>query len=125
MTHLLEWMDEKGRKMSQWSYFAGPGTAAIQDTIRSSSAKPIYSENNNLHTFITTYNAAFSTDFYFEVETNGVRNGFVVKETDINSTPGISYVTIDPVPIREKTKKPVQTLSDKKEDYFWLNGGAK
>ena len=125
MTHLLEWMDEKGRKMSQWSYFSGPGTAAIQDIIRSSSAKPIYSENNNLHTFITTYNAAFGTDFYFEVETNGVRNGFVVKETDINSTPGISYVTIDPVPIREKTKKPVQTLSDKKEDYFWLNGGAK
>lgn len=47
----------------------------------------------------------------------------MVTEFDINSTPGINYVTVDPVPIRDITETPIQKEEDKKEDFFWLQGG--
>jgi hypothetical protein len=53
MTHYLRWKTDIG-EVEQWAYFSGPGTAAISDIIKSSTGKPVYRENNNLHTFITT-----------------------------------------------------------------------
>jgi hypothetical protein len=61
---------------------------------------------------------------YFEVTQGNITQGYVVTEFDINSTPGVNYVTVDPVPLRAKTEKPTQTDSDNKEDSFWLQGGA-
>jgi hypothetical protein len=47
----------------------------------------------------------------------------VVKEFDINSTNGVEYVTVDPVPLRDATPAPEQTVEDNDANYFWLNGG--
>lgn len=123
MTHYLKWKDSD-TVHEQWAYFSGPGTAAISDAVRSATGKPIYSENNNLHTFITTQNEAICRDLYFEVTQGNITQGYVVTEFDINSTPGVNYVTVDPVPLRKETEKPAQTDNDNKEDFFWLQGGA-
>ena len=123
MTHYLKWKTTEGEN-EQWAYFSGPGNAAISDAIRTSTGKPIYSENNNLHTFITSQNETIVRDLYFEVTQGNITQGYVVKEFDINSTPGINYVTVDPVPVREETTVPKKTENDKKEDFFWLQGGA-
>lgn len=118
MTHYLKWNGGE-----QWAYFSGPGTAAISDAVRTSTGKPIYSENNNLHTFITTQNETICRDLYFEVTQGNITQGYVVTEFDINSTPGVNYVTVDPVPLREKIELPEPTKTDNKEDFFWLQGG--
>lgn len=123
MTHYLKWKTADSEN-EQWAYFSGPGNAAINDAIRTSTGRPIYSENNNLHTFITSQNETIVRDLYFEVTQGNITQGYVVKEFDINSTPGVNYVTVDPVPLREEVIVPKKTESDKKEDYFWLQGGA-
>lgn len=124
MTHYLKWQTENG-VIEQWAYFSGPGNSAISDSIHSSSGRPIYSENNNLHTFITPQNDTLCRDLYFEVTQGNITQGYVVKEFDINSTPGVNYVTVDPVPVRDTTSKaPAPSTDDKKEEFFWLQGGV-
>lgn len=118
MTHFLEW-EENSEKFSQWAYFSGPATSAITDAVKTNTS---YRENNNNHIFITTFNQLIKRDTYFEVEYEGVRQAYLVKEFDINSTPGVEYVTVDPVPLRDKTPAPEQKPEDKSEDYFWLGG---
>lgn len=122
MTHYLKWKTAD-RVVEQWAYFSGPGTAAISDAIKSSTGKPVYSENNNLHTFITTQNETICRDLYFEVTQGNITQGYVVTEFDINSTPGVNYVTVDPVPTREESSVPVKDKEDTNEDFFWLQGG--
>ena len=122
MTHYLSW-EHNGNNISQWAFFSGPGASAITDTIKSASGKPVYGENNNLHMFITTQNETIVRDLYFEIKQGNVTQGYVVKEFDINSTPGVNYVTVDPVVLREKAEIPQYKEDDKKEDYFWLQGG--
>ena len=122
MTHYLKW--KYGDKIvEQWAYFSGPGTAAITDVVKSASGRPIYSENNNLHTFVTTQNETICRDLYFEVKQGNITQGYVVTEFDINSTPGVNYVTVDPVPLRDISIPPQKGKEDKEEDYFWLQGG--
>lgn len=125
MTHYLRWNTENGQMHEQWAYFSGPGSSVISDAVRTSTGKPIYSENNNLHMFITTQNEFILRDLYFEVQQGNVRQGYVVTEFDINSTPGVNYVSVDPVPVREITTTPTQKPTDTDEDFFWLNGGVK
>jgi hypothetical protein len=123
MTHLLEWENSQGKLEKQWGYFFGPGNATIQYSIRTATGKAIYSENNNLHTFITTQNESLCRDLYFEVVQGNIHQGYVVKEFDINSTPGINYITVDPVPARKEISEVIINKDDKKEEIYWLNGG--
>lgn len=123
MTHQLTWKIDNV-STTQWGYFSGPGTSTISDTIKSSSGKPIYSENNNLHMFITSYNNTIERDLYFEVVQKDTKQGYVITEFDINSTPGVAYISVDPVPLREEQIAPEPSTDDSQEDYYWLNNGG-
>ena len=122
MTHYLKWKKDE-EEFSQWAYFSGPGARTISDVIKSATGKPVYSENNNLHLFITTQNNNLVRDLYFEVAQGGVTQGYVITEFDINSTPGVGYISVDPVPTRTEAVTPTKTEGDKEEDFFWLQGG--
>ena len=122
MTHYLSWEIE-GETYSQWAYFYGPGASTIQDAIKSSSGKPVYTENNNLYMFITPYSDKIEKNVYFEVTQGETQSGYVVSQLDIGSTPGVAYVSIDPVPLREKTEVPEDLDKIPEEDGFWLQGG--
>lgn len=117
MTHLLEWGKNK-----QWAFFSGPGKTAISDTVRSGSKAPIYLENNNLYTFITPLTENLTKEEYFEVKQNEITQGFTVKNFDVHSTPGVVYVTVDPVPLREPSAAIEVSPEDKQEDVYWLGG---
>ena len=122
MTHTITWRDAENVLHEQWAYFSGPGTSAISDTIKSSSGEAIYKENNNLHTFITSYSEKLSRDVYIEVPYKETISAYVVAEIDVNSTPGVMYVTVDPSYIRDKSaddKEASETAAN-----FWFNGGS-
>lgn len=123
-SHLLTWYLD-GKSYSQMGYFSGPGTTTIQATIKSASNSGIYLENNNKHMFITPQHDFLVQDAYFEVEQGNIKQGYRVIEFDINSTPGVEYVTVDPVPLREIVlDNQVQDLVSKKDEQtFWLQGG--
>lgn len=124
MTHYLKWKNGD-QIVEQWAYFSGTGTAAISDAVRTATGKPLYTENDNLHTFITTQNETICRDLYFEVTQGNITQAYVVTEFDINSTPGVNYVTVDHVPVRPAETGPIKVEEENKEDYFWLQGGNK
>lgn len=122
MTHLLTWRDAENVSHEQWAYFSGPGTSTISDTIKSSSGEAIYAENNNLHSFVTSYNSKIARDTYFEVSYKETTTAYVVTECDVNSTPGVIYVTVDPSYIRDKSEEKVENPQSAAN--FWLSGGG-
>lgn len=122
MTNYLGWETE-GTMYHQWGYFSGPGTSTISDTVKSSTGVPLYRENNNLHMFVTPYAADLKKESYLEVEFGKTKSAYVVTDVDVNSTPGVMYVSVDPSYIRDKSEKPAQTESSDPNDFFWLNGG--
>ena len=122
MTHLLTWRDAENVQHEQWAFFSGPGNSTISNTIKSSSGEAIYSENNNLHSFITSYNSSIIRDTYFEVSYKETTNGYVVTELDVNSTPGVTYVTVDPSYIRDKSAQDDENPQSATD--FWFNGGS-
>lgn len=119
MTHFLKWKKDD-IEYEQWAYFSGPGSSTISDTIKSSTGKPVYSENNNLHMFITTQNESIGRDLYFEVTQGNITQAYRVAEFDINSTPGVNYVTVDPVPLQNEIA--AEEVKENTEDFFWLQG---
>lgn len=121
MTHQLNWKINE-ENFSVWGYFSGPGNSTINDTIESETGAPLYLENNNLHMFITTQNDNLLKNLYFEVKQGNITQGYVIREFDINSTPGVVYLSVDPVPLREEDKIEL-TDKDSNEDIFWLTGG--
>ena len=122
MTHLLTWRDAEKSLHKQWAYFSGPGTSKISDTIKSASGEAIYKENNNLHQFITSYDKTLSRDVYIEVPYEDTTTAYIIAETDINSTPGVTYITVDPSYIREKIAENEETAPSASD--FWLSGGG-
>ena len=78
--------------------------------------------------FITTYNPTLVKETYFEV-TEGVTNqAFIVTDVDINSTPGVTYASVDPTLLRSPEEPPLKEEADPNEEnldenYYWLNGG--
>lgn len=116
MTHTINLDGE-----SQWGFFEGPGASAVRDSVRQNRA--IYSEDNKLMMFITPTNSTFKRDYYFTVGEGENEEGYVVTYVDNYSTPGIAYVSVDPVPLRDKSEAPIQTPEDEDEEFYWLNGG--
>ena len=47
----------------------------------------------------------------------------MVTFVDNYTTPGISYVSVDPVAVRDESEAPIQTPDEEDKDYYWLNGG--
>lgn len=132
MTHTMSWTDANGVLQSQDCYFYGPGQSTIKDAIksasRSSTSEVLYEENNNLYMIIAPYNAALKKDDYLEFLEGETKDAYVVKNIDIHSTPGVSYVSLDPVPLRNTTT--IESDSDAGEAAdqasiaeYWLNGG--
>lgn len=108
-------------EVSQWGFFEGPAAKTVKDAVQLQTS--LFSENDQLHLFITPSNDAFVRDYYFTIGEGDKKEAYVVTFVDNYTTPGISYVSVDPVPLRNETEAPIQTPEEKDEDYFWLNGG--
>jgi hypothetical protein len=97
----------------------------LKDEIRSRSrTDAIYAENLKSSFLILPTNEFIRKDDYIEIGEGALKEAYVVTGYDINSTPGVEYVTIDPVYIRDKSPVPEQTDNDNPADLYWLNGGA-
>jgi hypothetical protein len=120
MTHLLTWRDAENVLHEQWAYFSGPGNSTISDTIKSANGEAIYKENNNLHMFVTSYDPTLVRDTYLEIPYENSITSYIIAETDIISTSGVEYVTVDPSYIRGKSE---EVESKQTAANFWFSGG--
>ena len=121
MTHYIIWADRDGNTRESWCYFHGSGDSAIKETIKATGA--VYVEDNNVRFSVMPTSENLRKDDYLEIGCGPLKEGYRVTGYDIHSTPGVEYVSLDPMYIRDKTPAPQQSAQDNSEDYFWLNGG--
>ena len=125
MTHYITWRDRDGFVQNSWCYMYGQQDNMIKDEIRSRSRMDVlYTENLKMSFFVLPTNKYLRKDDYLEIGEGELKEAYRVVGYDIQSTPGVEYVTIDPVYIRDLTPAPEQDLKDDPADYYWLNGGS-
>jgi hypothetical protein len=79
----------------------------IKDELRSRSRMDtLYGENLKSSFFIMPTNEFLRKDDYLEIGQGVLREAFRVTGYDIHSTPGVEYVTVDPVYLRDHTPAP-------------------
>ena len=121
MTHYLTWIDRNGDRQYAWSYFYGQEDNMLKDELRSRSRnKVLYTENLKLSFFITPINEFIRKDDYLEVTTSGIKEAYVVTGYDIQSTPGVEFVSVDPQYIRDLSAPPEPESSENPDEFFWF-----
>ena len=125
MTHFITWRDRSNIEHSTWCYLYGQEDNMLKDEIRSRSRSDvIYAENLKSSFFVCPMNEFIRKDDYMEIGIDALKEGYRVTGYDIISTPGVEYVTVDPVYLRDHSAPPVQKEEDDPAEFFWLNGGA-
>ena len=126
MTHFITWKDKKGNECESWCYMYGQQDNMLKDELRSRSRMDtIYGENLKASFFIMPTTINLRKDDYIEIGEDELKEAYRVTGYDIQSTPGVEYVTVDPVYIRDNSPAPIPTPNDNADDYYWLNGGVR
>lgn len=122
MTHYITWRDREGALHESWCYLHGDGDSALKDTLKGSGA--VYAEDYNSRFIIMPLSEFLKKDDYFEIGEDSLKEAYRVTGYDIQSTPGVEYVTIDPVYLRDNTPAPDPQPTDNLDNYYWLTGGV-
>lgn len=122
MTHYITWRDREGALHESWCYLHGNGDSALKDTLKGSGA--VYAEDYNSRFIIMPLSEFLKKDDYFEIGEDNLKEAYRVTGYDIQSTPGVEYVTIDPVYLRDNTPAPDPQPTDNLDNYYWLTGGV-
>lgn len=124
MTHFLNWKDREGNSRSSWAYMYGQEDNMLKDELQSRSRSDArYTENLKGSFFVLPTNEYLRKDDYLEVGEGALKEGYRVTGYDINSTPGVEYVTVDPIYLYDNSPAPTKQEGDNEKDYFWLEGG--
>ena len=124
MTHYLTWTARDGSQQDSWAYMYGQEDNMLKDEIRSRSRMDaIYAENLKMSFFVMPTTPKIKKDDYLEIGTGELKEQYRVTGYDIQSTPGVEYVTVDPTYEYDLTPAPQQQPGDSEDDFFWLNGG--
>ena len=124
MTHFIAWRDREGKEQTSWCYMYGQQDNMLKDELRSRSRMDtLYAENLKTSFFIMPTNEFLRRDDYLEIGEGTLKEAYRVTGYDIQSTPGIEYVTVDPVYLRDQSPAPEQRPEDDPDDFYWLNGG--
>lgn len=124
MTHYLTWTARDGSTQESWAYMYGQEDNMLKDEIRSRSRMDtIYAENLKMSFFVMPATAKIKKDDYLEIGEGELKEQYRVTGYDIQSTPGVEYVTVDPTYEYDLTPAPQQQPGDSEDEFFWLNGG--
>lgn len=126
MTHRLTWKAANGMICSSLGYIHGKGDLTIWDAIKGNA--PVYLENNNMNTVIMPVRLDIEKDDYVVADINAeIDDGQVVKQPykvegyDRVSTPGVQFVTLDPVPFRDMAPTPSKQEDDTDDEFYWID----
>ena len=121
MTHQITWRDREKNDHTTWCYFHGSGDSAIKETLKGAGA--IYVEDSNNRFVVMPTSEDLRKDDYMEIGEGKLKEAYRVTGYDIHSTPGVEYVSVDPMYVKDSTPAPEKKPEDNSEDYYWLNGG--
>lgn len=124
MTHYISWRDREDNIRYSWAYMYGQQNNMLKDEIRSRSRMDtIYAENLKSSFFVMPTNEFIRKDDYLEIGEGALKEAYRVTGYDLQSSPGVEYVTVDPVYLRDNTPAPEQSEKDDPAAFYWLNGG--
>lgn len=124
MTHYISWRDREDNVHYSWAYMYGQQNNMLKDEIRSRSRMDtIYAENLKSSFFVMPTNEFIRKDDYLEIGEGALKEAYRVTGYDLQSSPGVEYVTVDPVYLRDNTPAPEQSEKDDPAAFYWLNGG--
>ena len=97
----------------------------LKDELKSRSrTHTLYTENLKLSFYILPRNPYLKKDDYFEIGEGEYKEAYVVTGYDLQSTPGVAFVSVDPQPVRDLTPPPKkEDPQESEDDYFWVGGG--
>lgn len=125
MTHFITWVDRNKEQRSSWAYMYGQEDNMLKDEIRSRSrSEVLYSENLKMSFFVMPTTEFIRKDDYIEIGDGALKEGYRVTGYDIQSTPGVEYVTVDPIYLFDHSPAPERTPEDKADDFYWLEKGG-
>lgn len=124
MTHYITWLDRNNIKRESWCYMYGQEDNMLKDELRSRSRMDtLYTENLKMSFFVMPTTEYIRRDDYLEIGEGALKEAYRVTGYDIQSVPGVEYVTVDPVYLRDNSPAPTQTEKDDPAVFYWLNGG--
>ena len=125
MTHYIKWLGRDDEWHYTYAYLYGQEDNMLKDEIRSRSRMDaLYAENLKSSFFVAPANEFIKKDCYFIVGDEPFQEYYRVTGYDLQSTPGVQYITIDPVYEFDLSAPPEQKEEDNNEDFFWFNGGV-
>ena len=125
MTHFLTWTARDGLEQTSWAYMYGQEDNMLKNEIRSRSRMDtIYEENLKLSFFVMPVTPNLKVDDYLIIGQKPLQEYYRVTGYDIQSTPGVEFVSVDPIYEFDLTPPPEQTQYDEEEEFFWFNGGV-
>lgn len=125
MTHQITWKDRNGDPRESWAYMYGQEDNMLKDELRSRSRMDVlYTENLKMSFLVMPTNEHLRRDDYMEIGEGALREAYRVTGYDIQSTPGVEYVTVDPVYLRDSSPALETKQDDEPAAMFWLNGGG-
>ena len=125
MTYFITWLDRSNVQRSSWCYMYGQQDNMLKDEIRSRSrVDTIYAENLKSSFFVLPTTEYIRKDDYLEIGEGALKEAYRVTGYDVNSTPGVEYVTVDPVYLRDNSELPAQKEDDDPADWYWLSLGG-
>lgn len=126
MTHSLSWTARDGSTQKSLAYMYGQEDNMLKNEIRSRSRMDtIYEENLKLSFFVMPTTPYLKIDDYFIIGEKPLQEYYRVTGYDIQSTPGVEFVSVDPIYEFDLSAPPQQKSTDNDEDFFWFNGGVK
>ena len=124
MTHFITWRDRSNIERSTWCYLYGQEDNMLKDEIKSRSRMNVlYRENLKLSFMVMPKNPYIKKDVYFEIGEGAFKEGYVITGYDLLSTPGVEFVSYDPVYLYDNSPAPTRPEGDTSDDYYWLEGG--
>ena len=124
MTHIFKWIDREGLERKSYCYLYGQEDNMLKDELRSRSRSgTLYKENLKLSFCVLPRNGHIKKQDLIFIGSGDLFEQYVVSGYDIQSTPGVEYVSIDPTYARDMSKIPVNTNEDNNDEFFWLTGG--
>ena len=126
MTHNISWTARDGSKHQTFAYMYGQEDNMLKNEIRSRSRMDtIYAENLKLSFLVLPTTPFLKIDDYLIIGDKPLQEYYRVTGYDIQSTPGVEFVSVDPIYEYDLSAPPSQQVTDNDEDYFWFNGGVK
>ena len=124
MTHNFSWIGRDGLEYNTYAYLYGQEDNMLKDEIRSRSRMDtIYAENLKSSFFICPVNPNLNKDDYLIIGEKPLQEYYRVTGYDRQSTPGVEFITIDPVYEFDLTPPPTYQ-GEEPEKYFWFKGGV-